>query len=162
MNTDNMVVSEKGMFYNVILHREDDKLALSMNRRCLCYPGTSSRSWTWRWVLRVDRVLSMIVSHVSSTDPCMNVISVNDIIVAVNGISICSFPDSLSKQDWFTRYNSVNFPRLLCFFHCDPNGTDVLIPSKVRVLISLERRSCMASLLFTEVVSTVLHHRAIS
>lgn len=45
MNSDNLVITEKGLFYNVMVHQEADKFELSMNRHCLCFPGTGNRSW---------------------------------------------------------------------------------------------------------------------
>ena len=103
----------------------------------------------------------MIVNRVGSSNPYLNVISVNDILVAVNGISFSSFPESLSKQDWYARLNSVSYPRLFCFFHCDPNGSDVFIPSKVFVFVAFDHRYFTDSLLFIEDVFTVLRRRTI-
>lgn len=88
----------------------------------------------------VDKVGCMVVNYVKSTNPWLNVIFPNDILVAVNGVSFCSFSESISGQEWHARLGAVNYPRLLCFFRRDPNGSDVFLPSKVFVYISFDHR----------------------
>ena len=59
--------------------------------------------------------------------------NVGDMLLAVNGISFCAFPDSLDVAQWISAYRDMKTPRLVCFFRPSVNGEFAFLPANVLV-----------------------------
>lgn len=83
------------------------------------------------WNHRIVKLYAMRVEKNCYTSPPLSRIKVDDYMVAVNGISLSSFMDSLSHSEWDARLNTFTGPKLICFFRKDDLGQSTYIPSQV-------------------------------
>lgn len=58
-------------------------------------------------------------------------IKVGDYLIAINSISVSSFPESFTEKQWGRELSQIDGYKLLCFFRKNDQSHVAYIPSKV-------------------------------
>ena len=58
----------------------------------------------------------MVVSNVTAVVHEKTTISVGDLLVAVNGTSMCTLPSTVSVADWSSVYSRFKHPKIITFY----------------------------------------------
>lgn len=67
-------------------------------------------------LLQLDNASIMVVSNVTTAVRAKTTISVGDLLVAVNGTSMCTLPSTASVADWSSVYSQSGCPKIITFY----------------------------------------------